>query len=373
MNGSALTELEPWSLTVTPANGNVVVLAKASYKPTLIKVLGVDSFDISATSQATWSLGKVEVALALDNTGSMLSNNKLVELKKAVHNLLDVLKAAARNPGDAKVAIVPFDRMVNVSMNTYLNANVIKWDYWDDHYGSCSIGGNSNKNSCTSDHKCVGAKGSTKTKCENNGGTWTAGVWTPANHNEWNGCVVDRDKDPSGTDNDAKDTAPDPAVPATHFPAAKCGSLVTIMPLNYDWTALNDKVEAMAGAGNTNVTIGLTWAWHALSSTAPLTEGVTYGTPNVTKFIILLTDGDNTQNRWTNSQSAIDARTQLACANVKAAGIQLYTVRVIDGNADLLRNCATNPSMYYDVQDASQLASVFNTIGAQIANLHLSK
>jgi hypothetical protein len=145
------------------------------------------------------------------------------------------------------------------------------------------------------------------------------------------------------------------------------------MPLNYDWNALHSKVDTMAGAGNTNVTIGLTWAWHTLSSTAPLTEGVTYGTPNVTKFIILLTDGDNTQNRWTTSQSAIDLRTQTACANVKAAGIQLYTVRVIDGNADLLRNCATNTSMYYDVQDASQLASVFNTIGAQIANLHLSK
>jgi hypothetical protein len=336
-------------------------------------VLGLSSFEISTEATAKWSLGKVEVALALDNTGSMSSNNKLVELKKAAHDLLNVLQVAAKVPGDAKVAIIPFDRMVNVSMNTYLNANVIKWDYWDEKYGTCSISGNSNQTSCTSDHKCVGASGSTKKKCEGNGGTWTAGVWTPTNHNQWNGCVVDRDKDPAGTDNDVKDTAPDAAIPATHYPAAKCGSVVSIMPLNYDWTALGNKIDAMSAAGNTNVTIGLAWAWHALTSTSPLTEGASKGTANLTKFIILLTDGDNTQNRWTTTQSQIDARTELACANVKADGIRLYTVRVIDGNADLLRNCATSPSMYYDVQNAAELSSVFNTIGAEIASLHLMK
>jgi hypothetical protein len=110
-----------------------------------------------------------------------------------------------------------------------------------------------------------------------------------------------------------------------------------------------------------------------LTSTSPLTEGASKGTANLTKFIILLTDGDNTQNRWTTTQSQIDARTELACANVKADGIRLYTVRVIDGNADLLRNCATSPSMYYDVQNAAELSSVFNTIGAEIASLHLMK
>ena len=45
----------------------------------------------------------------------------------------------------------------------------------------------------------------------------------------------------------------------------------------------------------------------------------------------------------------IDARTQKACDNIKAANIKLYTVRVIDGNASLLKGCATKPTMYYDV------------------------
>ena len=42
-------------------------------------------------------------------------------------------------------------------------------------------------------------------------------------------------------------------------------------------------------------------------------------------MIILLTDGQNTQNRWTSSTTSIDARTQKACDNAKAANIKLYT------------------------------------------------
>jgi len=91
------------------------------------------------------------------------------------------------------------------------------------------------------------------------------------------------------------------------------------------------------------------------------------------KVIILLTDGDNTQNRWSTSQTSIDNRTKLACTNVKAANIKLYTVRVIDGNATLLKDCATNPNMYYDVQNAAQLSAVFSTIAQNLANLRLSK
>jgi hypothetical protein len=66
-------------------------------------------------------------------------------------------------------------------------------------------------------------------------------------------------------------------------------------------------------------------------------------------------------------------RTRAVCANIKASGIKIYSVRVIDGNASLLRDCATEPGMYYDVQQASQLSSVFSAIGSSLVNLHLAK
>ncbi len=170
----------------------------------------------------------------------------------------------------------------------------------------------------------------------------------------------------------------------TKFPAADgCGSLATVMPLSYNWgdttsidpATLHGKINSMNAVGNTNVTIGLHWAFQMISPTGtlPFSQGAAYGTEKLTKYVIILTDGDNTQNRWTTTQSAIDTRTTAACNAIKAKDIKIYSIRVISGNAALLRDCATDPSMYFEVTDASQLQSVFNTIGTTIANLHLSR
>ena len=48
-------------------------------------------------------------------------------------------------------------------------------------------------------------------------------------------------------------------------------------------------------------------------------------------------------------------------------------MRVIDGDATLLRNCATKPNMYYNVNQASELNSVFSSIAQNLANLRIAK
>src|SRR5690606_30874305 len=112
------------------------------------------------------------------------------------------------------------------------------------------------------------------------------------------------------------------------------------------------------------------------------TVGRAYDTEDLTKFIILMTDGYNTKNIQmepnacnTNGPTCpvIDERMTQVCTNIKEAGIKIYTIRLIDGNADLLRDCASSEEMYYDVQDAGALAGVFNAIGSEIASLHLAQ
>jgi hypothetical protein len=61
-----------------------------------------------------------------------------------------------------------------------------------------------------------------------------------------------------------------------------------------------------------------------------------------------------------------------ACTNVKGANIKVYTVRVIDGDATLLRDCASKTNMYYEVAQASQLNSVFTSIAQNLANLRIA-
>jgi von Willebrand factor type A domain len=242
------------------------------------------------------------------------------------------------------VSIVPFAVDVNVG-TANVDAPWIDWTDWEAANGTCTISSYHSKWSCESHY----------------------GVWTPKPHSNWNGCVNDRDQN-----NDVMNTATAEGSPATKYRAHQASACPTsMMPLSYDWTALNSKIDAMVATGNTNVTIGMQMAWQTLSPVAPF--NAPSPAPDLDKVLIVLTDGQNTQNRWSSSQSSIDARTQKVCDNAKADNIRVYSVRVIDGNATLLKACATKLEMYYEVQQASQLNSVFASIAANLANLRISK
>ena len=90
------------------------VTASGTVPTTFTQLLGQQKLDISSSAQVKWGVKKLELALVLDNTGSMANNGKLTELKTASHNLLTTLQNAAKQSGDVKVAIVPFDKIVNI-------------------------------------------------------------------------------------------------------------------------------------------------------------------------------------------------------------------------------------------------------------------
>jgi Flp pilus assembly protein TadG len=329
----------------SPAQGsfNLKINGSATVSTTFGQLIG-QQINVTATGEVTWGIKKLNLALALDNTGSMAQSNKMTELKAAAHNLLTTLKNSAKTPGDIKVSVVPFAVDVNVG-TTNVNATWIEWSDWNAANGTCSKSSYTSQSSCTSH----------------------SGVWTPKAHSNWNGCVMDRDQN-----NDVLNTATVAGSPATMYRANQASACpAAMMTLSYDWTALNSKIDAMTPTGNTNVTIGLQIAWQTLSPVAPFNAPAP--APDLDKVLIVLTDGTNTQNRWSSTVSAIDARTQKVCDNAKAANIRIYTVRVIDGNAALLKGCATKPDMYYEVQQAVQLDSVFGAIAQNLANLRISK
>ena len=302
----------------TNAPGDFTVIANGAgmMDTSFVRLFGVPQMGIKTAAQVHWGYRTLEVALALDNTGSMAQKNKLVELKAAVKLLLATLKTNSKSPDDTKIAVIPFNTVVNIG-TSYKDMPWLSYD----------------------------------------------STVTTAN---WNGCVADRDQP-----YDVKDTAPTGATPL-QYPAASCSTLAQAIPLTNDWTALNAMVDTMTPVGTTNVTIGAMWAWSALTSNEPFTQAKPPRS-DVDKVIILLTDGLNTQNHFTTVPSQIDARTSQVCANIKAAGIKMYVVRVIEGNATLLQGCASAPNMYYDVQVASQLTDVFASIAASLSASRLSK
>jgi hypothetical protein len=168
--------------------------------------------------------------------------------------------------------------------------------------------------------------------------------------------------------NDVLDTTPSAAA---SYPAENC-TLSPITPLSYDWIALQSAVDKMKASGKTNLTIGLVWGWHALTPNMPLPEG-TAPSKDTLKYILFMTDGLNTQNRFTTRPDDIDKRTRAVCDNIKKADIRIYTVRVMEGNEQLLKSCATSPAMYYNVTAANQLAPVFETIAKTLSQLRISR
>jgi hypothetical protein len=190
-------------------------------------------------------------------------------------------------------------------------------------------------------------------------------------------------------------------------PNKGCG-LKKLQRLTTDYASLKTQINALNADGTTNIPIGLAWGWNVLSPTGPFSDGSSYNTPKMKKVVVLMTDGENTfsyfdtpndshyggagyiwQKRILKANgspldaqadsatrtAALDSRLALLCSNMKAKGIEIYTVRVeVDtGNSTVLKNCASDANHYYDVKNAIDLNAVFQTIAGQIAALHLSR
>jgi Flp pilus assembly protein TadG len=336
----------------TDGGSKIVVAATANVKANFMSLMGITQMKVGAESTSKWGNTKLRVALALDTTGSMWEDDKIGALKTATKSLLKQLKAAAAQDGDVYVAIIPFSKDINFGKSAY-KETWIRWDLWDAQNGHCSKKDweVSNKSECLSQ----------------NGNP----QWTPDNHNTWNGCITDRDQD-----YDTKNTAPNINTIATLFPAEQYGSCpAQLLPLTYSWTALDAKVDDLYPNGNTNQGIGIAWAFQALTA-SPFTIPAKDSNYKYNEVIILMSDGLNTQNRFSTSQSAIDARELTTCTNAKNAGITIYTVQVNTGGdptQSVMKNCASSTDKFTEIKQANQLVSAFNSIGVALSNLRIAQ
>jgi hypothetical protein len=221
-----------------------------------------------------------------------------------------------------------------------------------------------NYNNCT----CTGSGSSTVCKAKQ----YTK-AWVPDSTSAWGGCIEDRTQS-----YDVQNTTPSSG---SGFPAANDVNcpVKTMMTLNYNWTNLSSEISGMVANGSTNQPIGLAHGWQTL------TTGNPYGAPalptNTAQYIILVSDGLNTQDRWygdgSDQATQVDAREALVCTNAKAAGIIIYTIYVdlggTQGSSAALQACASDSSKYFDLTTSGGIITTFNQIAAQITNVRVSQ
>lgn len=300
--------------------------------------------NISANATVVRSVDRLEIALVLDNTGSMLGT-KLDTLKTAGASLVDKLAAAAArstDPNPLKISLVPFSMTVRVQGTTPTSTyNTTTHSgpgipLWIDPQGVASVN--------------AGAAGANDTFASK---TDRFTMLKQMGNQSWEGCVESR-RQPY----DIQEDAPVSTTPATMFtpffwpdepdtnaayknnyladvstssnyktreqyvakyvsapnktgefmtgytygPNAGCG-LQKIIPLTSDTASIKNAINAMVAVGDTNIPMGLMWGWHTLSPNAPLANGSAYGTQHLKKVVILMTDGTNTMTDPGSSNS----------------------------------------------------------------------
>ena len=342
----------------------ILVNGSGNIETGFMRVAGFPTMDFKTSSTSAWGNARMRVAMVLDVTGSMADDGKMAAMQKAAKALVDQLSALVKTDGDVYISMVPFAKDVNLG-SSYYNQTWIDWSVWE--------AANNTMGTCSNNNY------TTKSSCQNNNKTWTH------DRSQWTGCVTDRTQD-----YDTKNTTPTSSNAPTMVVAeeyvsgqekyCKTGNdpyMPPIMPLSYDWSALKTMIGTLQPTGNTNQGIGLAWGWLTLGTGAPF-NAPAKDTANYTykEAIILLSDGLNTQNRWYSNASQIDARQKILCDNAKAANITIYTVHVNTGNdptSTVLKYCASGADKFFEVKQANQTLSVFNSIGQSLAKLRIAK
>ncbi|GAB4350429.1 MAG: pilus assembly protein [Oricola sp.] len=348
LDGRNLTadNVEIDNIDVDPVNRTVQIDAHTFMPTTFAGIVGYDNHRVAATTKAKFSDSEVEVAMALDITGSMdwyipgTYTKKINALKSAANLAIDTLFSDNGTEDRIRVGLVPYSASVNVKPVLDKIETTPAYEY-----------------------VCSG-RGWRRT-CE-----WQA---------SYPDCVYERTGTNRFTDKFADATAKIPRSSYT-CPSAQ------IVPLTENDTTLKNKISSFSTGGNTAGHIAIAWTYYMLSpkwnpAWPDESDVQDFDYPGVRKYAIIMTDGEfNTfESADENGTGATDSKNYALglCTAMKTAGIKIYSIAFGAGTeaANLMRDCAntdTATSQYfYNTTSQSELEDAFKQIAADIKGLRL--
>jgi len=404
----------PGALQITFADKKITIAATAELPTTLMNLVGITKMDVGSNVEVSKELRRLEVVMVLDNTGSMGSGGKIDALKSAATDLVNILAAEQPDQDKLKFGLVPFSAAVKVG-TAYQNSGWIDVGKQNSLHGiqfenTDNVFDVYNKLSNRSWSGCVEARPSpldvSDTPPVAGDTLWVpyfapdepngSGIWGYSNSylsdNTSNSNLDYRQKKSNKYDAQSVSSS-------SKGPQYNCVT-APIAPLSGDTTEVLNAIQAMDANGYTLIPLGLAWGWRVISPEEPFTEGVAYTEKDTDKAIILLTDGLNNigaqgnhnKSRYngygfvaqgrlgttssSQAQNALDTRTSTLCTNIKATGVIVYTITFQlddDDTETLFRNCATDPSKYYNSPSNAELQTAFKAIAKDLGKLRLSK
>jgi Flp pilus assembly protein TadG len=424
----------PSAVTLVQSGQDFLLSSNVTVPTILLRIAGIDNLPVSYSITVSRNSKNIEVALALDITGSM-AGQRIADLKTAAADLIDLVVQDVQSPTYSKVAIAPYTMGVNVGsyatqvrgaiaagktitaatkaypvVVTSANHGFSNGDYVyiDGVSGMTQLNGKA----------YVVASRTTDTFALQNvdGRAYYSYASGGAAYCTTAGCQYYRFTNASGgvnvypastcaterTASAYSDTAPSLTPLGRNYASTTnpCPS-AAIMPLSTDRTSLKNAVDNLSASGSTAGHIGVAWAWYLLSPNFGYlwpsgSQPAAYTDPNLMKFAVLMTDGAfNTpycngvisKDAASGSGSASEhincnapngsslSQAKQICSAMKAQGIAIYAVGFdvgADQNAiDFINSCATDSAHAYFPATGADLKSAFHDIAQQITNLRV--
>jgi Flp pilus assembly protein TadG len=370
------------------ANTELLTLANARY------------VDISLSSEVVKGGDSVEVSLVLDNTTSMTPY--MTDFKQAANDFIDAVVLPANGPYYTKVALIPYNRGVNVGASASAARGAAPSQY-------------------------------TFSNILDNNPT-TLNIST---------CVSER----TGSEKYSDAAVSSNPVGKVYVNNASGGNpciSAEVKGLSDNKTDLKAVVNSMVAGGSTAGQVGVAWGWYALSPNFGFFTGssapAAYGTAKLRKVMVLMTDaefnsaycngvisGNATTKTLANfNGGSTDSYSDLArclptndstvvsplltagdmpvgytgdwnkvvsnqtknsspyqqskalCTAMKAAGIEIYTIEfqldsAIPRRLDLVSSCASDAAHRVTASDGASLKAAFKKIASTIGDMRVSK
>jgi Flp pilus assembly protein TadG len=375
---------------ITPdADKEFITLDATASMPTrFMHIFNINSMTVSAHTVINRQNRGMELALVLDNTGSM-SGSPMTTMKQAAHDLIQILYGSETTLPNMWVSIVPYVATVNIGTDhaSWLAAN--------DRVNTPGAYSSSQQFPVAAPWKgCVTARSAPHDTDDSlpSVEAFNSFFWASASDNTWPGYNENYTAGNSG-----------------HGPNLGCGP--AILPLVQERATVDAKITEMQAwsRGGTTGNLGLAWGWRVLSPnwrgmwapTTPADMPLDYNTPLMDKVVVIMTDGQNqfyddppagpngsdytAYGRLTTfgyptlaaARNEIDTRMAAQCAAMKAQGIIIYSITfgaAPDAQAQtLFRNCASNPGQYFYAPSQADLTAAFHSIGTALSNLRIAQ
>ncbi len=335
-------------------NGNEISFnARVNVPTTLLSAFNIPGYEVSASATVSKTLRSLEIAMVIDNSRAM-GGKRMKEVQKETEEFLDTLFKGKDSTKDLNIAVVPFTARANVKGQALVHpdsppdTNLVCMDIRPGHHS-------------------VGETNPTEEPFDHYSGTYS------------------KKKKPED------------------YELRICPK-ANVLPLSRDRADIDAALEGMKGKGCRRFDLGAAWGWRALSPSwqdhwqgASTTPPADYGQSGVTKAMVLLTHGKNTDKECSGDPEEVEETEKMflqLCDAMKREGILIYTIAVdvpetivsddededrkpkkskSELSRDIFEDCASGSARAFFPGKMKEVAEALSTIAGDLSVVRLTR